>query len=106
MNLTVHLDRTMSDQNVQEIKTWLTNGIPSNARRITIQLEGVFDADSSIIQCAVPIEVWACLGRDDAYTFVAMTRSGNRLLQVVQTGVLAPLSIKGSENVKLGSASK
>jgi hypothetical protein len=105
MTLSVHLDRTMTSNNVDEIKNWLTTNVPSNAKGITVDFEGLFDTDSSILIFTVDIEIWAVMRQDIAYQFMGMTTSRNKL-SLGQGLPLQPLGIKGSENKKPGSPSK
>lgn len=77
--LSVDLDGNMTEQTVHELTEWLTSHIPSTVQRITVQLEGIFRANSSIILFTAPVEIWACLRQDDAYKFVSEVRSSNML---------------------------
>lgn len=102
--ITAHLDASLTQDNVKELKKWLTKALPSNIQGLEIELTGVFEAESTIVEFRVPIEIWACLREDPAYTYVGMARSGNKLLSWGQSGTLAARPPSGYENIRPGSS--
>jgi hypothetical protein len=104
--LTVYVDETMVQGQTDSIKKWLLNLIPPSFKNINIKLEGTWDTSSSLLLFSVPIQVWTQLPDNQAWTFVGMVESNNKLLdRGSREVVLATMPKVGGENVRPGSGS-
>jgi hypothetical protein len=108
MTLSVDLEGKMNQQDVEQVKKWLTSGVPAGVHRINVVLEGVYDSTSTLLIFTVPVEMWNILQGDDSYHLIGQTRGLNKLLLArPPVGVLSNVVVgmgRGNENIKPGSS--
>jgi hypothetical protein len=111
--LAAHVDHDLNMQDIQSLKDWLTNLLPTSIMGMEIQLEGAWDSSSSsssLLLFSFPITVWAQIDRTtSAYTYVGEVTSNNKLLQQVPPTQGPALAFKspqqGPENRNSGESS-
>ena len=111
--ITVRLQEDAQVRDLVGWKEWITKNIPPSVDPSQITVEAQFDAGSTVLLVAVPIEIWTALPPNDAYGFVAFVQSSNCLLQQQRPAAAAgpsvgPLAMRpgGSENRPFPSQEK
>jgi hypothetical protein len=79
----VTLHETISLDEIYELKYWLREQLPADANLpdVRIELSGLWNRFTKYIQLTIPVEVWTQLPSDSAWVYVAMVKSGNRLIE-------------------------
>jgi hypothetical protein len=84
--------------NLAEWRNWLRRQIPTNVAKI--EIEGVFEANSTVVLLRLPVAIWDMMPDHDAYSFVDYVRSSNLVVKQLETALSAvppsslPLPIK------------
>jgi len=84
--ITVQLDDAIPP-NLAEWRNWLRTHIPTNVAKI--EVEGVFEGNSTVVLLRLPVAIWDMLPDHGAYNFVGYVRSSNLVVKELETALSA-----------------